>query len=139
MSRKNRKARQAAYVQPIDTTINTAINAETSLANNGTDKNGAWVFRQLSSAILETDASYQRPIDAKRVEHIVANYDWRLVNALKVSHRDGHYYVFDGAHTLSCHLAATAPLTFVLPKTSVAGTPAPSRWHLSTPPPPGTG
>ena len=101
MSRKNRKVRRAAYVQPIDTTITTAINTETSLANNGTDKNGAWVFRQLSSAILETDASYQRPIDAKRVEHIVANYDWRLVNALKVSHRDGHYYVFDGAHTLA--------------------------------------
>jgi hypothetical protein len=62
MSRKNRKVRRAAYVQPIDTTITTAINTETSLANNGTDKNGAWVFRQLSSAILETDASYQRPL-----------------------------------------------------------------------------
>ena len=55
MSRKNRKARRAAYVLPIDTTIATASNSETSLANNNVDRNGAWVYRQLSSAILETD------------------------------------------------------------------------------------
>jgi hypothetical protein len=52
------------------------------------------------SNVLFTDTSYQRPVDAARVEQIVENFDPRVVNTLKVSSRDGCFYVFDGAHTL---------------------------------------
>ncbi len=54
----------------------------------------------LDSAILERDFSYQRPVNMNRVREIVAEFDPNLVNILKVSYRDGHYYVFDGSHTL---------------------------------------
>ena len=55
----------------------------------------------MPAAWLETDSSYQRKIDAARVERIVNSFDPRLANEVKVSFRDGKFYVFDGAHTLS--------------------------------------
>ena len=54
----------------------------------------------LDSAVLERDFTYQRPVNMNRVREIVAEFDKDLVNILKVSFRDGHYYVFDGSHTL---------------------------------------
>ena len=54
----------------------------------------------LDSANLERDFSYQRPVRMEKVNKIVAEFDPLLVNTLKVSLRDGHYYVFDGSHTL---------------------------------------
>lgn len=54
----------------------------------------------LDSASLERDFSYQRPVRMERVNKILAEFDPLLVNTLKVSLRDGHYYVFDGSHTL---------------------------------------
>lgn len=56
--------------------------------------------KQLPSHILKLDSRYQRKIDMKRVQAIVDNYNPCVVNPLKVSHRDGKYYVFDGSHTL---------------------------------------
>lgn len=53
----------------------------------------------LDSDKLEKDR-YQRPTDPARVDDIVKNFDPALVNLLKVSCRDGHLYIFDGAHTL---------------------------------------
>ena len=55
----------------------------------------------LSSARLELDYTYQRPTEPERVRSIVSQFDPALVNLLKVSARDGHYYVFDGGHTLA--------------------------------------
>lgn len=57
-------------------------------------------MESLDSAILERDFSYQRPVNMNRVREIVSCFDPDLVNILKVSFRDGHYYVFDGSHTL---------------------------------------
>ena len=54
----------------------------------------------LDSAVLERDFSYQRPVRMEKVNKIVTEFDPLLVNTLKVSLRDGHYYVFDGSHTL---------------------------------------
>lgn len=54
----------------------------------------------LDASILERDFSYQRPVNMNRVREIVDQFDADLVNILKVSFRDGHYYVFDGSHTL---------------------------------------
>jgi hypothetical protein len=45
--------------------------------------------------------SYQRVLEPKRVKRIVAEYHPNLINAVKVSHRDGKYYIFDGQHTVA--------------------------------------
>jgi len=54
--------------------------------------------RQLSSDLL-IDHDYQRPLSMTRVGMICENFNEHLVNLIKVSHRDGKYYVFDGQHT----------------------------------------
>ena len=56
------------------------------------------VMRELSSDLL-IDNDYQRPLSAARVQLICENFDEQLVNLIKVSLRDGKYYVFDGQHT----------------------------------------
>ena len=65
------------------------------------DDKCSYEYKRMPSAWLETESSYQRKIDAARVERIVENFDPRLANEVKVSFRDGRFYVFDGAHTLS--------------------------------------
>ena len=93
MSKRNRKTRRAGMAHANPQTPNTS-------AVRMCDDACGYEYRQLLSTMLETDTSYQRPIDAMRVERIAENFDPRVVNTLKVSNRDGHFYVFDGAHTL---------------------------------------
>ena len=101
MSRKNRNARS---VNP-QVTPTKQIHVKLGEMDNTTirmlDEKCGFEFRTLSSTLIETDTSYQRDIDKERVKKIVENFDPRVVNPLKVSFRDGHYYVFDGAHTLA--------------------------------------
>ena len=92
MSRKNRKARRAS-VSPL------SILPQTSAVRMCTGTSG-YEYRQLMSNVLLTDTSYQRDIDSACVDRIVESFDPRIVNTLKVSSRAGHFYVFDGAHTL---------------------------------------
>jgi len=54
--------------------------------------------RQLSSDLF-IDSDYQRPLSLARVGMICENFNEHLVNLIKVSYRDGKYYVFDGQHT----------------------------------------
>lgn len=56
--------------------------------------------RQIPVHMLKIDPEYQRKADMERVQAIVDNFNPCVVNPLKVSHRDGQYYVFDGSHTL---------------------------------------
>lgn len=63
--------------------------------------NTKFEYRQLNSKLLVVDRDYQRDIQQDRVKKIIANFNPALVNPIKVSHRDGKYYVFDGQHTLS--------------------------------------
>ena len=56
----------------------------------------------LNSAQLEIPReSYQRDLNTDRVKRIVSEFDERIANEPKVSFRDGHYYVFDGQHTIA--------------------------------------
>jgi len=56
----------------------------------------------LNTAILEVPrATYQRGLCAERVRRIAKAFDERIANEPKVSYRDGHYYVFDGQHTIA--------------------------------------
>lgn len=65
------------------------------------DDKCSYEYKRMPAAWLETDFTYQRKIDAARVDRIVENFDSRIANEVKVSFRDGKFYVFDGAHTLS--------------------------------------
>ena len=56
--------------------------------------------RLVPSHMLKLDLNYQRKVDMERVQEIVDNFNHCIVNPLKVSHRDGQYFVFDGGHTL---------------------------------------
>ena len=55
---------------------------------------------EVSSRDLEIPDAYQRKLNAERVAKIVAGFNERIANEPKVSFRDGHYYVFDGQHTI---------------------------------------
>ena len=46
-------------------------------------------------------SAYQRELNPIRVRKIAAEFDERIANDPKVSFRDGHYYVFDGQHTIA--------------------------------------
>lgn len=99
MSRKNKNARRTGYARPIIMESKTAPAAEQTMTM--CDDQCGYEYKRLMNNVLETDASYQRRIDFARVDRIVAGFDARLVNTVKVSNRDGHFYVFDGAHTLA--------------------------------------
>ena len=47
---------------------------------------------------------YQKPLNKKRVAQIVANFDENIANEPKVNFRDGHYFVFDGQHTVAARV-----------------------------------
>lgn len=56
----------------------------------------------ISSKRLEIPRhAYQRPLCESRVRRIAAEFDERIANEPKVSFRNGHYYVFDGQHTIA--------------------------------------
>lgn len=56
----------------------------------------------LNSRQLEVPReAYQRELNTTRVHKIAAEFDERIANEPKVSCRNGHYYVFDGQHTIA--------------------------------------
>ncbi len=64
-------------------------------------------FREIpvNSAYLEVPRNlYQRPFSPHRAEKIADSFDERIANEPKVSYRDGHYYVFDGQHTIAARV-----------------------------------
>lgn len=58
-------------------------------------------IRSINSRLIISDPTYQRTLDHNRVKRIVSNFNPNVVNLVKVSSRDGKYYVFDGQHTLA--------------------------------------
>ena len=62
-------------------------------------RNVTYEYKQISTKDLMVDELYQRDVDPKRIARMVRKYDPCLVNAIKVSYRDGRYYIFDGRHT----------------------------------------
>ena len=117
MSRKNKNGSRRNYSPrtysrdflkpaPIERAIqetNSAVSPKAVVVSDriACDDKCSYEYKRMPAAWLETDSSYQRKIDAARVERIVNSFDPRLANEVKVSFRDGKFYVFDGAHTLS--------------------------------------
>lgn len=58
-------------------------------------------IRGLEASKLISSQDYQRPVNQKNVQLIKDGYSKELVNPVKVSLRNGKYYVFDGQHTLT--------------------------------------
>lgn len=59
----------------------------------------------IDSSLLEVPRKdYQKPLNGKRVAQIAAAFDENIANEPKVSYRDGHYYVFDGQHTVAARI-----------------------------------
>ena len=117
MSRKNKNGKRRNYTPktygrdfltptPIERAIQEANKPASPQAVAVSDRIAcddkcSYEYKRMPAAWLETDFSYQRKIDSARVDRIVNSFDPRLANEVKVSFRDGKFYVFDGAHTLS--------------------------------------
>ena len=54
----------------------------------------------INSAFLEIPADYQRELNIPNIEKMSAEFTELIANPPKVSYRDGHYFVFDGQHTI---------------------------------------
>ena len=57
-----------------------------------------------SDKLVSPEETYQRPLNEKRVAQIAAEWDDNIANEPKVSLRDGHYYLFDGHHTVAARV-----------------------------------
>ena len=64
-------------------------------------RNVKYEYRRISTKNLLVDPLYQRTLNTVRVEQMAKEYHPCLVNTVKVSLRNGKYYVFDGAHTMA--------------------------------------
>ena len=64
---------------------------------DGPDSNQKYMW--LRNTQLQISPRIQRRLDMKRVEEIAANYSTLIANPIKVSFRNGVYYIFDGMHT----------------------------------------
>ena len=56
-------------------------------------------MQMINTKKMLVDQSYQRALDPVRVKKIAGRFNPCLVNEIKVSHRNGKYYIFDGQHT----------------------------------------
>ncbi len=101
MSRKNHNARPNINASAQQKAIHVKLSNTDSTRIRMLNEHCGVEFDTLYSTMIESDTSYQRDIKMNRVNKIVENFDPRLVNPLKISFREGHYYVFDGAHTLA--------------------------------------
>ena len=64
-----------------------------------------YTVENIDSTLLEVlRDEYQKPLNEKRVAQIVASFDENIANEPKVSYRDGHYFVFDGQHTVAARI-----------------------------------
>ena len=129
MSRKNKNDSRRNYSPrtysrdflkptPIERAIqetNSAVSPKAVVVSDriACDDKCSYEYKRMPAAWLETDFSYQRKIDAARVERIVNSFDPRLANEVKVSFRDGKFYVFDGAHKLSALKRIRGEETFI--------------------------
>lgn len=66
-----------------------------------TNNNTNFEYKQVNTKEILVDPLYQRDLDQRKVDAIVKNFDWNLVNPPKLSFRDGKYWVFDGQHTIA--------------------------------------
>ena len=64
---------------------------------NGATQNEKYMW--LNNAQLQINPRIQRKLSTMRVEKIKKEYSPMIANPIKVSYRDGKFYIFDGMHT----------------------------------------
>ena len=69
--------------------------------NLSTLPESTFTYQFVNSALLFPCLEYQRLLRTEKVASIAENFSEYIANDPKVSFRDGKFYVFDGAHTLS--------------------------------------
>lgn len=55
----------------------------------------------LNTRNLTSGAGYQRPIESLKIARIISVFNEHKINPIKVSFRDGKYWIFDGQHTFT--------------------------------------
>lgn len=68
-----------------------------SVPINGNSQNEKYIW--LNNAALQISPDIQRKLSPMRVSEILKKYSPLVANPVKVSYRDGKYYIFDGMHT----------------------------------------
>ena len=68
-----------------------------SVPSIGNAKNEKYMW--LNNASLQISPNIQRKLSPMRVAEIAKNYSPMVANPIKVSYRNGKYYIFDGMHT----------------------------------------
>lgn len=58
-------------------------------------------YKKINTRDIFVDNLYQRDLSLTKVRKIVREFNPYLVNAVKVSFRDGKFWVFDGQHTIA--------------------------------------
>lgn len=58
-----------------------------------------WNFTTIPAKDIEINRLYQRDTHNAVINKIVRDFDYHLVNPIKVVYRDGKYYAFDAQHT----------------------------------------
>ena len=56
-------------------------------------------FQLIPAGDIRINTLYQRGLEIPRVKRLVQQFDWHLVNPVKVIRRDGEWYAVDGQHT----------------------------------------
>lgn len=56
-------------------------------------------MRTIPARMLTINRCYQRPEQKKEIRDIIANFDYHIINPVKVCKRDGLYHVWDGQQT----------------------------------------
>ena len=97
------KSTQTSMTSKANQNVRKAIEASKAASLNlsapvdGPDENQKYMW--LNNADLQISPRIQRRLDMKRVDEIEGNYSPLIANPIKVSFRDGKFYIFDGMHT----------------------------------------
>lgn len=65
------------------------------------NRNPEYEYKHVDTRDIYVDRLYQRDLNDKRVAQIQKEFNPYIVNAPKVSFRDGKFFVFDGQHTVA--------------------------------------
>ena len=90
----NDARKESITMKKEDKDFSRLINAD-AIEGEGQGEKYMW----LDNSLLQISPDIQRKLDPMRVAEIVANFDPKVANPVKVSFRDGGYNMFDGMHT----------------------------------------
>ena len=84
----------------VDTLILHPLNRSLRTSAEGAGRTAEKVDLYLPNGDLCIDSKYAEGVSSRKVRKIVDEFDWHMVNPVKVSVRDGKLHVFDGRATL---------------------------------------